>query len=101
MSLLVSYDLEDNYLRQKVANHLIDTGLTRVQYSVYIGTLKDSVVTTLQDWIQALPQERRWKPKDSLILLSLTQNQVQQMLVIGQPKWDQDDLSGDQHTMMF
>jgi len=36
MSLLISYDIEDNYLRQKIANHVLDAGLARVQYSVYI-----------------------------------------------------------------
>lgn len=101
MSLLISYDLEDNYLRQKIANYILDAGLARVQYSVYIGTVKQVVVNDLLDWLQKIPGEKRWGQNDSILVLSITQQQIREMTTIGNPSWDQDDLSGDQHTLIF
>ncbi len=101
ISLLISYDIEDNYLRQKMANHILDTGLDRVQYSVYIGTLKEGIITKLVDWANALPQQKQWKGNDSILILSLTPTQLQQMRIVGNPKWDKDELSGEQHTLIL
>lgn len=101
MSLLISYDIEDNYLRQKIANYILDAGLSRVQYSVYIGTIKESLEQKLLVWVQNLPNEQNWNPQDSIIVLSLTQLQVQQMISVGNPKWDKEDLSGDRHTLIL
>ena len=101
MALLVSYDIEDNALRQKIANHIIDSGLERIQYSVYMGTIKETDTQNLIAWLNALPTEKRWKPNDSIIILSLTSLQIQQMVTIGNPQWDKDDLSGDTHTIVL
>lgn len=101
MSLLISYDIEDNYLRQKIANYILDAGLARVQYSVYIGTIREVVVNDLLDWLQSIPSEKRWGQDDSILVLSVTQQQVREMISIGNPSWDQDDLSGDQHTLIL
>ena len=64
MSLLISYDIEDNYLRQKIANYILDAGLARVQYSVYIGTVREIVVNDLLDWLQKIPGEKRWAQRE-------------------------------------
>ena len=101
MSLMISYDIEDNYLRQKIANHVLDVGLARVQYSVYIGTVREVVVKDLLEWLQKIPDEKRWGQNDSILMLSVSQQQVREMVTIGNPDWDQDDLSGDQHTLIL
>lgn len=101
MALLVSYDIEDNALRQKIANHIIDSGLDRIQYSVYMGTIKETDTQHLINWLNALPAEKRWKGNDSVIILSLTTLQVQQMATIGNPQWDKDDLSGTRDTLIL
>jgi CRISPR-associated endonuclease Cas2 len=101
MALLISYDIEHDYLRQKIANYILDAGLARVQYSVYIGTVKEAVAQRLLAWTQSLPSEANWGAQDSFLLLSLTQLQVQQMLVVGNPQWDKDDLSGSRHTLIL
>lgn len=101
MALLISYDIEENYLRQKIANYILDAGFERIQYSVYMGTVKDSITNQVKDWLNALPKNKDWKSKDSIIILSITGQQVQDMISIGNPQWDKDDLSGDRHTMMF
>lgn len=101
MALLISYDIEDNYLRQKIANRIIDSGLERIQYSVYIGTAKEKALQDLIAWLGALPQDKNWQSNDSVIILSLSSLQVQQMITIGNPQWDKDDLSGDRHTLVL
>jgi CRISPR-associated endonuclease Cas2 len=101
MSLLISYDIEHNSFRQKIANHLIDAGFTRVQYSVYLGSIKESAISPLMAWLHQLPQEKRWQSNDSVLVLSLTSLQVQQMVLLGNPKWDTDDLSGERHTFIM
>ena len=39
MLYLVLYDITANKARKKIADHLLNLGLTRAQYSVFIGTL--------------------------------------------------------------
>ena len=83
--------------------------LARVQYSVYIvykprfcgGIVRKVVVNDLLDWLQKIPGEKRWGQNDSILVLSMSQQQIREMVTIGNPNWDQDDLSGDQHTLIF
>ncbi len=101
MVLLVSYDIENNYFRKKIADHLLDTGLDRFQYSVYLGNLAEAVKDTLVKWLLDLQGDRRWGQKDSVLVLFLTDRQVREMLTIGKPNWNQEALRGEQHTMIF
>jgi hypothetical protein len=68
---------------------------------VYIGTIRVVVVNELLDWLQKIPEEKRWGQEDSILVLSTTQQQVREMIVLGNPHWDKDDLSGDQHTLIL
>ena len=101
MSLLISYDIEDNYLRKKAVDFIIDSGFARVQYSVYIGTVNEAVTQAVIKWLHTLPDNSNWGEKDSVMILSLTPLQIKQIMVIGDPKWDKDDLSGDRHTLIL
>jgi CRISPR-associated protein Cas2 len=101
MALLISYDIEDNTLRQRIAHYIIDAGFTRVQYSVYMGTIKENKIEKVLDWLKEMPTQKRWQANDSILVLSLTQLQVQQMLLLGNPKWDKEDLSGEQSTLIL
>lgn len=96
MPLLISYDIERDSLRKKIADRLIDAGFTRIQYSVYLGSLPDNVCKQTAAWLYHVPEDERWvAASDSILLLSVHTEQVRNMQVIGQPKWDKDDLSGD------
>ena len=56
MLYLASYDIEDNKLRLKVANALLAAGLERLQRSVFVGTMTDSVrqqlLTDATTWLR-------------------------------------------------
>ena len=55
----------------------------------------------LLEWLQKIPDKKRWGQNDSILMLSVSQQQVREMVTIGNPDWDQDDLSGDQHTLIL
>ncbi len=101
MSLLISYDIEDNYLRKKIADYIIDAGFARVQFSVYIGTVNEKATLQTIDWLNKVPAHKNWKANDSILVLSFTNQQLKNMLILGNPKWNKDDLSDDRHTLIL
>ena len=101
MSLLISYDIEDNYLRKKIADYIIDAGFARVQFSVYIGTVNEKATLKTIAWLEKIPAHKNWKANDSILVLNLTELQLKNMLSLGNPKWDKDDLSDDRHTLIL
>ncbi len=52
MPYLISYDISHNYQRQKIAEKLIESGLDRIQRSVYMGSVDPERMKTLIDWLQ-------------------------------------------------
>ena len=49
---LIAYDITEDKLRTKVSNRLIYTGLSRVQFSVFLGTIDDKVLADFILWFQ-------------------------------------------------
>jgi len=52
MPYLISYDISHNYQRQKIAEKLIESGLDRIQRSVYMGSVDSERMKVLVDWLQ-------------------------------------------------
>ncbi|WP_051211323.1 CRISPR-associated endonuclease Cas2 [Runella zeae] len=54
MLYLACYDIQNDRLRQRVADQLLKTGLERVQYSVFVGPLtslqKNKLEQTIVNW---------------------------------------------------
>ena len=93
VSLLVSYDISKDSLRKKAAERLIDIGLVRIKYSVYLGTLSENTYAHTLSWLHQLQGDERWSPtSDSVLAIRLLAGQVKDMQVIGLPKWDREDL---------
>lgn len=57
MLCLVLYDITANKARKKVADHLLNQGLTRAQYSVFIGTLAKNRMDELALFAESLLEE--------------------------------------------
>jgi CRISPR-associated endonuclease Cas2 len=74
MTLLVSYDIEDDRLRLKAANKLLETGFIRLQLSVYAGTPSEAAWRQCLLWLQ---QEvtAGFGAGDNLFYLPLTEGQ--------------------------
>lgn len=53
MMTLVVYDIEPDPIRKRIADACLDSGLQRIQYSVFLGQLshnhKEELVTELRD----------------------------------------------------
>ena len=57
MLCLVLYDITSNKARKKVADHLLNQGLIRAQYSVFIGTLAKNRADELALFAESLLTE--------------------------------------------
>jgi|LakMenEpi03Aug12_release.lakeMendotaPanAssembly.Ray.scaffolds.fasta_scaffold165880_3 CRISPR-associated endonuclease Cas2 len=57
MLYLVLYDITANKARKKVADHLLNQGLTRAQFSVFIGTLAKNRADELALYAESLLAE--------------------------------------------
>ena len=88
MTLLVSYDIENDRLRLRTANKLLEFGFLRLQLSVFAGTLPEPLWARLLLWLQ---QEAvaKFGPDDKLLWLPLTEHQTRDFhfLPAPPPEW--------------
>jgi len=82
MNRLVCYGITDDKLRKKIDDKLIHYGLTRVQYSVFIGYVADPHYTRMKDEIKTNLEENS-NDTDSVIFMPLHQDQIKSMIVFG------------------
>lgn len=80
---LVSYDISNNGLRLKSAKLLLRAGCYRIQYSVFMGTLRSSVLNRLHKELRQLEKDKRWLSTNSIMLFPLHQYTKDSLLVIG------------------
>lgn len=97
--ILVCYDIEHNSLRTRLAHKLLDAGLDRINLSVYLGDPKAGDLKRLTTWLQQAMTKAG--PRDSLLILPVTQHQVWQMEVLGRNDFDVPTLTGDRHTLIL
>jgi len=101
MPHLICYDISGNSLRTKMGQKIIDSGLDRINKSVYLGTISESSLTTLENLLKKLFSQKS-DPQDSLIILPLTVQQVQGIRVYGNNDLvDKDELSGMKSTLLI
>lgn len=77
---LIFYDIADDRLRTRLAKRLEAVGLQRLQYSVFVGRIRAQTLRrVLWRFRKALAEE------DRLYVLPLTETQLSQMQMHGQP----------------
>jgi CRISPR-associated protein Cas2 len=97
---LIAYDITEDALRTKVANRLIYCGLYRVQFSVFVGTIDDKILTDFIDWFKN--KIFTLATSDcSLLVVPLSVGQVKNTLSLGTKQLDYDELTGEKHTLFF
>ena len=100
MSYLICYDIEDDYDRKKIHDHLLAAGLTRVQYSVFVGNISETVFKNLlQKLEKAIDLETT--ENDNILILDLTPKQLKKIQIIGKSKIDLDELAGDKNSLFW
>jgi CRISPR-associated endonuclease Cas2 len=97
----MSYDISNNNLRTRIGNRLIADGMDRIQYSVYIGVMKDKVKQELLQWIAKEVLVKGDLKKDTIIVLPLTAQQVKSIEVIGKNNYDLNLLSGQNNSILL
>jgi CRISPR-associated protein Cas2 len=100
MAHLICYDISANSLRAKIGRKIIESGLDRINKSVYLGSISDSSLKILETLLAQLMQHKA-EPQDSLIIISVTAQQIQDMRVYGHNDLDKDELTGDKSTLIL
>jgi CRISPR-associated endonuclease Cas2 len=78
MLCLVLYDITANKARKKVADHLLNQGLTRAQYSVFIGTLAKNRADEIALFAESLLAET-----DRLYIIPVERNALGTARMVG------------------
>lgn len=82
MLKLICYDIENDRLRTWVSKYLERQGLTRLQYSVFVGTLTREQWATL--WTRVHEQcTAHFKDDDSLYCMILSKGAFQKVQQVG------------------
>lgn len=80
MIFLLAYDLENDRLRTKLADRLLELGMERIQYSVFMGKAPEaSLLESLEAFGETLA------PTDRVYLFRLQRQQVVDLQTWGQP----------------
>ncbi len=80
MILWILYDIENDRARTKVSKYCQQAGLSRVQYSVFLGTIdhqrKDTLVLQIAEVID--------DAKDKVYMLPMSRDEIREATCLGQ-----------------
>lgn len=76
----VLYDIKNDKARTKVAKICKQSGLYRVQFSVFLGTIDRNMKDGLQLQIEDLIDEKT----DSVYIFPMSKNELQETVLLGQ-----------------
>jgi len=98
---LISYDIQQDALRVKIAKLLIQYGLYRIQYSVFIGDIRDAALAKIEKALQDYAAGSQWSPDDSVMILPLHQYSEDHVQFIGNAPDRWLEITGNIHTLML
>lgn len=92
----VMYDIKNDKSRSRVAKFCEQIGLTRVQYSVFLGILEPNDKDTLQIQIE----ETIDKQKDSVYIFPMSKDELKATVLLGQA-FDKNLVTDNVKEMFF
>lgn len=98
---LISYDISHDGLRVKLARMLLQNGLQRIQYSVFMGALAPATLSKVQVKLTEIVQDPRFSYEDSVMLLPLHQYSRDHAEFLGKGPEYWDEITGTAHTLIF
>jgi CRISPR-associated protein Cas2 len=98
MMFLISYDINTNRTRNRVAKELLKSGLERVQYSVFIGYLTDSERNRLESKIKTLIDKAA---VFSILIVPLHEDMLSGLSEISSQALDWEYLKGEKKVLIF
>ncbi|WP_448518903.1 CRISPR-associated endonuclease Cas2 [Rhodoflexus sp.] len=81
MLCFVMYDIEDNRIRKKIADYLIEKGLQRVQKSVFLGQLHQKAYQEIYQTMHAL--QAAYENEDTIMIVPVAEQDLRSMRLIG------------------
>lgn len=92
----VMYDIKNDKSRSRVAKYCEQIGLTRVQYSVFLGILEPNDKDTLQIQLEeTIDQE-----KDSVYIFPMSKDELKATVLLGQA-FDKELVTDNVKEMFF
>jgi len=101
MIYLVTYDIESDRLRKKVADKILAWGLERVQYSVFMGPVSKPLSQTMRIFFENAFEREEIASQDTLLMLRLSPSEIQKMQVWGNDPYDREMLTGDKKVLII
>lgn len=98
---LISYDIQNDALRVKIAKTLIQFGLHRIQYSVFMGEINDTIVVKIEWTLRDFAQSAAWSAEDSVMILPLHQYSENLVQFIGNSPDRWAEITGNLHTLLL
>ena len=98
---MISYDIENDRMRVKVAQLLIRWGLHRVQYSVFLGSVSKEKVLSLFHELEHFRAEKAWVATNSIMIIPIHRSQVKSIRMIGTWPNRWEEMTGEKNTLIF
>jgi len=92
----VMYDISNNKIRSKVAKACEQSGLTRVQFSVYLGTIESNDKDTLEIRVKDLIDE----DNDKVYIFPMSKDELKDTVLLGQA-FDKKLITDEIREMFF
>lgn len=96
MIVWVMYDIEKDRTRTRAAKICQQSGLYRVQYSVFLGVMEKNEFDTLHLQLEELIDEA----KDSIYMFPMSKDELKQTVLLGQA-FDKDFVTDEVRSLFF
>ncbi|MFK8009782.1 MAG: CRISPR-associated endonuclease Cas2 [Saprospiraceae bacterium] len=100
MPHLICYDITNNSLRTRMSKKIIAKGFDRINKSVYLGLGTQPTIQSLERELSMMIQKKN-DPNDSLIIISVSHQQLQRMRIYGKNDLDKAELLGEKSTLIL
>lgn len=97
---LIAYDIQSDRLRNKIGKKILEFGINRIQYSVYLGSITPTQFQQLKQSIQAIFNSEK-QPSDSIIFIPIPAQQLRLTNILGTLDIDIDYILGERHTLII
>ncbi|MBX7226376.1 MAG: CRISPR-associated endonuclease Cas2 [Chitinophagales bacterium] len=82
MLKIITYDISENRKRTKIAKYLVRMGLTRVQYSIFVGDLPlfrwNQIILKLYSYLEEIDET------DKLYVQEISKESFKNMVIFGE-----------------
>jgi CRISPR-associated protein Cas2 len=100
MIYFVFYDIENDKIRKKISDRLIEFGFERLQYSVFTCPENFTSIDILYHKLKEIMKNTE-NPDDNIIILGTSKESVRNMITLGKNNFDKNELIGEKNTLIF